>query len=162
MPLKKLFNKFSSYFSVEDNMTNNTSSQPEGGDSAESLNETAIEKLKAIIQEVTTEFPLFERAGFVVEEVQVEIGAVPKLMPRFKITRELSSQEQEDFLQEVADKKLIKFMLLSLFKASRMKNLIQDPGLEFCAIEIDLAAMPVVRGIYRLPPKSANIIRISP
>ncbi|WP_144391742.1 hypothetical protein [Pleionea sediminis] len=119
-----------------------------------------MEKLKAVIDEVTASFSLFEKAGFEVEEVQVEIGVAPKLMPRFKYVRDISPNEQEKLIAEAGDKKLVKFMLISLFKSAKLQKLIQDPKLEFYAIEIDLTAVPSVRGVFRSIKNSEKIIRI--
>jgi hypothetical protein len=125
------------------------------------LSELGMEKLKAVIAEVTSAFPLFERAGFSVEEVQVEIGLAPKLMPRFKHVRTLTPEEQTNILAEACDKRLVKFMLISLFKSVNMQNLIQDPKLQLHAIEIDLTAVPSVRGIFKTTHNSDNIIRFT-
>ena len=124
------------------------------------MGEMGMEKLKAVIDEVTSSFPLFEKAGFHVEEVQVEIGMTPKLMPRFKQVKEVSVSEQEALLQQAGEKKLVKFMLISLFKSSKMKNLITDPKLDFHGIEIDLTAVPSVRSIFRSAKNCDNVVRL--
>lgn len=155
MPFKSLFNKLS------DTFRSNSDATADPAAPNKMLGDLGMEKLKAVITEVTAAFPVFERAGFEVEEVQIEIGLAPKLMPRFKHTRTITPEEQEKLLAEVAHQKLVKFMLISLFKSIKMKSLIQDPKLEFHAIEIDLTAVPSVRGIFRSIQDSDKVVRLS-
>jgi hypothetical protein len=141
--LKSFFNK------ITDSLGLGSAEQQKSAEANPMFTELGMEKLKAVIAEVTSAFPLFERAGFAVEEVQVEIGLTPKLMPRFKHTHTLPQEVQQQLLAEASDKKLVKFMLISLFKSVNMQNLIQDPKLKLYGIEIDLTAVPSVRGIFR-------------
>jgi hypothetical protein len=163
--LKSFFNRFlSSRTAASHNSTDSSSDHSNTANSANSsspvMGEMGMEKLKAVIDEVTSSFPLFEKAGFHVEEVQVEIGMTPKLMPRFKQVKEVSVSEQEALLQQAGEKKLVKFMLISLFKSSKMKNLINDPKLDFHGIEIDLTAVPSVRSIFRSAKNCDNVVRL--
>lgn len=152
VPFKSLFQRLTGNSTTSSNAEQ---APPTGG-----FSELGVEKLKAVISEVTNAFPLFEKAGFEIEEVQVEIGIAPKLMPRFRHVKDISVSDQEAILEEVKDKQLIKFMLISLFKSSKMKNLIQDPKLNFHAIEIDLTAVPSVRGIFKAVTHSDRIVRL--
>jgi len=157
VPFKNLFDK------ISDTFRSNTAdpANPDEPGAGKMMGELGVEKLKSVIAEVTQAFPIFERAGYEVEEVQVEIGMMPKLMPRFRLVKEISVEEQQALLDEVSSKKLVKFMLISLFKSTKMKNLIQDPKLEFHAIEIDLTAVPSVRGVFRSIKNSENVIRLN-
>lgn len=157
MALKDLFNKISSQFKAE---PTEPSEQGHPDEAKKMWGELGADKLKAVISEVTAAFPLFEKAGYRIEEVQVEIGVMPKLMPRFSLVKEIDIAEQEALLKEAEDKKLVKFMLISLFKSTKMKNLIQDPKLEFHAIEIDLTAVPSVRGIFKSIENTDNVVRL--
>ncbi len=151
MPFKRLLNKL-------------FHSQPVQSETAEDkpvMGELGIEKLKSVIAEVSAAIPLFEKAGYEVEEIQVEIGMTPKLMPRFRVAREISVAEQQHMLEEAGERKLVKFILISLFKSTKMKNLIQDPKLEFHSIEIDLTAVPSVRGIFKTGKNTENVIRLN-
>ncbi len=156
MSFLNFFKNFSQRASASSNETTDSASHEQPKD----FTNMGMEKLKAVIDEVTASFSLFEKAGFEVEEVQVEIGVAPKLMPRFKYVRDISPNEQEKLIAEAGDKKLVKFMLISLFKSAKLQKLIQDPKLEFYAIEIDLTAVPSVRGVFRSIKNSEKIIRI--
>ncbi|MCO7224846.1 hypothetical protein [Pleionea sp. CnH1-48] len=160
MSLSRFFNKLTASFKSQAPTAEDDSPTQEQEIPASSPDQN-IGKIKSIIAEVTEAFPLFERAGFHVEELQVEVAVSSKLIPRFRVVREASEEEQAAFLAEVADKRLIQFMLISLFKATKMKNLIQDPMLQLCAIEIDLNDKPAVRAIYRSAPDTSNVIRLN-
>lgn len=153
MSFKSFFNRLTGQ--AQSTTDSEQSTAPSGG-----FGELGVEKLKAVINEVTAAFPLFERAGFAIDEVQVEIGLAPKLMPRFRHVKDISVEEQQAIIDEASSKQLIQFMLISLFKSSKMKNLIQDPKLDFHAIEIDLTATPSVRGIFKAVSHSERIVRI--
>ncbi|MEE4245849.1 MAG: hypothetical protein V2I33_10575 [Kangiellaceae bacterium] len=158
MPFKSIFNKITGRSEpAPDQATENNNAEPN-----KMLSDIGMDKLKSVIAEVTAAFPVFERAGFEIEEVQVEIGMVPKFMPRFRLVNEISVEEQQVLLDEVADKKLVKFMLISLFKSSKMQKLIQDPKLSFHAIEIDLTAVPSVRGVFKTVSNPEKVYRLNP
>ncbi len=154
MPFRNIFKHFSRKSKQEEPSHSESQEQPK------MFADLGMEKLKAVIDEVTSSFSIFEKAGFEVEEVQVEIGVAPKLIPRFKHLRDISITDQEALIEEAGDRKLVKFMLISLFKSSKMKKLIKDPKLEFHAIEIDLTAVPSVRGIFKAIRNSEKVIRI--
>ncbi len=154
MPFRNIFKHFSRKPKQEE------SSQSESQEQPKMFADLGMEKLKAVIDEVTSSFAIFEKAGFEVEEVQVEIGVAPKLIPRFKHLRDIPIADQEALIEEAGDRKLVKFMLISLFKSSKMQKLIKDPKLEFHAIEIDLTAVPSVRGIFKAIRNSEKVIRI--
>ncbi len=147
---KNLFNKITS-----SNSSSSNEQEPK------LISEVGVDKLKAIIAEVTAAFPIFEKAGFEIEELQIEVGLVPKFLPRFKQVKTISQQDQDAILQEVQNKKLVKFMLISLFKSTKMQSLIQDPKLEFYGLEIEVTAVPAVRGIFRSIKDSEKIVRLS-
>ncbi|NVJ62052.1 MAG: hypothetical protein HWE27_16800 [Gammaproteobacteria bacterium] len=156
MAIKSFINRILGNGSISESSTNDTS----GESSGPTLGDVGMDKLKAVIAEVTGAFPLFEKAGFEVEEVQVEIGLAPKLMPRFRHVKTIAPAEQEALIAEAGNKKLVKFMLISLFKSLKMNNLINDPKLDFHAIEIDLTAVPSVRGIFKAVSNSDKIVRL--
>ncbi|WP_444994372.1 hypothetical protein [Aliikangiella sp. IMCC44359] len=113
------------------------------------IGQLTTEKIKAIVAELTAETPLFEEAGFLMEQLEIEIGLIPKIVPQFTQTKEISPEEEANFLGQLNNKQLLKFVLQSLFKASRMKALLESTELYLYGIEISVSAPPSVKTIFK-------------
>ncbi len=162
MPTPNFFSRLKYLFNPPNQPEDSTkSTSDESSGNTPLFDELGVTKLKAVVSEIYDALPLFERAGFVVDELQLEIGVSSKFMPRFKIMYEVDDKTQQALIAEASDKKLIKFVLISLFKACHMQHLLKDPNLKFYAIEIDLTDVPAVRGIYKRVSNPDNIVSIT-
>ncbi|TQV86384.1 hypothetical protein [Aliikangiella coralliicola] len=126
------------------------SDQPESPASdTSSLTQLTTEKIKALIADLNNAQPIFTEAGFIMEQLDIEIGLIPKLTPHFRQLKEISKQEEDQLLNQLNDRRLIKFILISLFKSSRMKSLLENADMYFHGIEIDITATPSVRTVFK-------------
>ena len=106
-------------------------------------------KIKEVIISLNEAESIFERAGYHLQQMKVEFGNTPKLIPHFKQLNQIDEDEQDALLAEVEDKPLIRFVLISLFKSSQMQSLFDNSALYFYGMEIDISGSPCVRTIFK-------------
>ncbi len=127
-----------------DNNQPSTTPQPETA--SQTLD---TEKIKAIIAELNGADELFKEAGFVMQRLEIAIGLVSIITPCFTQTHLTSSEQEKQLLQQAGNKNITGFVLLSLFKSSRMKSLMDETPMEFHSIEIDITTSPLVKTIFK-------------
>jgi len=153
---------FSRFFSKDNKKTpaSDDASSNSGADSG-FANLTA-EKLKAIIVSLNEAEPVFAKAGYRIEQLDVEFGNNTKLTPHFKQLEAIDEQQQDALLATLADQQLIKFILISLNKSSRMQTLFENSDLYYYGMEIDISASPSVRTVFKRKDSMAEVIPIKP
>ena len=107
------------------------------------------DKIKAVVADLTGANQLFKEAGFLMEQLEIEVGSVPKIIPQFKQTKEISKEEENKILEQLVNRNMIKFVLISLFKSSKMKALMEGTELYFYGIEIEITSAPAVKTIFK-------------
>lgn len=120
------------------------------------------EKLKAIIAILNEAEPVFAKAGYRIEQLDVEFGNNTKLTPHFKQLKAIDVEQQEALLATLADQQLIKFILISLNKSGRMQSLFDNSDLYYHGMEIDISASPSVRTVFKRKDSMAEVIPIKP
>ena len=140
--LKGLFSKFNKKM-PENNVKHSVNTPNNSGTILSS------DKIKAVLADLTSANQLFKDAGFLMEQLEIEVGLVPKITPQFKQTKEISKEEENSILQELTDRNMIKFVLISLFKSSKMKALMKGTELYFYGIEIEITSAPAVKTIFK-------------
>jgi hypothetical protein len=106
-------------------------------------------KIKILIDELHEDLPIFERAGYKLHNLEVELGLSPKLIPYFKIEKHISEEEQKALLDEVKQKRIVHALLSSLFKSAYLQKVLRIGGLEFFGLKVELAAVPTVHLLFR-------------
>jgi hypothetical protein len=86
-----------------------------GGTSAE-LQDWSAGKLREALAEFANYLPVFREAGFEVPQVSVTLGLVPTLTATFAQVKVLKPEEQAAILKLHERKKVLSYMLRSLFK----------------------------------------------
>ena len=120
----------------------------------------SAEKLKSVIISLNNAEPIFQQAGYILEQLDVEFGKEPKLTPQFRQHSIVESQQQEQLLEQLADQQLIQFILISLFKSGRMQSLFDDSELYYYGMQIDISSVPSVRTIFRRKDAVAEVVPI--
>ena len=120
------------------------------------ITKLTTDKLKAIVADLTNAGPIFKEAGFIMEQLEVEVGLLPKIVPQFHQLKKIPKEDEEAVLQQLNDRKLLQFVLQSLFKSSRMEALLGSTDLGLHAIEIEISAPPSVRTIFKRKPSEAK------
>ena len=76
----------------------------------------STDKIREALAEFNSYFPVFHKAGFTVSEVRVEAGVFPSLTATFTQVKVITADEQADILREQRNKKILTYVLTSLFK----------------------------------------------
>lgn len=141
--LKKLIEQF---------RTSNEADPKEGASDSQGKTEPVVlstDKIKAIILELNNANQTFTEAGFIMEQLDVEIGLTSKLTPHFKQLHEISDTEEKHILSQVDDKSMIKFVLMSLFRSIKMRALFDNTDMYFFEVTIDIATEPTVKTCFK-------------
>lgn len=141
MMLKNLFKKKSSNDSSESNITSNTETETHG--------HLDSNKIKALVAELTQADELFKNAGFLFKQLEIEIGLSSKINCGFKQFKSFDSESENKILSQIDSKSIIYFVLLSLFKSTRMQSMLNDSELVFDGVEIEISNPPSVKTIFK-------------
>jgi hypothetical protein len=102
-------------------------------------------KIKEMLDELNSDLPIFEKAGYKLHSLEVEVGISPKLIPHFRVCEHITEEEQKAILEEVRHKRILHALLSSLFKSSYLKKVLRVGNLDFHGLRIELSAVPTVR-----------------
>lgn len=122
------------------------SSTSQGLDTDKNL---STDKIKAIVAQIHGHSNTFVSAGFVMEQLDIEIGLKSRITPHFKQTREISPEEQSALLEQTSDSSLIQFVLMSLFRSKKMEGLFENTEMSFHEVAIDITSEPCVRTTFK-------------
>ena len=115
------------------------------------FNETASNKVRAVIDDFIVSAPIIESAGFRIRDLEVELGIIPKLIPHFEKFKDTDDDHRQSIIEQVSDKRLLKLLLTALFKADNFQRSLNMGSMEFTGIEIEITAIPAVRLKYQNP-----------
>lgn len=152
---------FGRFFSKNAQEENTTTEAPPPDGSQNTLSNLSAEKLKSVIVSLNNAEPIFQAAGYIMEQLDVEFGSQPKLTPRFRQQAQINEAQQQEVLELVKEQQLIKFILISLFKSGRMQSLFEDSELYFYGMEIDISSIPSVRTVFRRKESIAEVIPLN-
>ena len=93
--------------------------------------------------------PVFERAGFAIQNFEIEIGLSPKMIPHFMITKHISEPEKRQLLNETRHQRVLHMILEALFKASYLSEHVRVGALKFQGLEVYVGAIPTVRLLFK-------------
>ena len=122
-------------------------------DSEFRINEAVSNKAHEIINDFIEAAPLIEAAGFRIRDLEVELSVIPKLVPHFEKVTDTDEITRIDILKQVEDKRIIRLLLKTLFKADNFQKTLKMGKLDFAGIEIEITAIPAVRLLYSNPNK---------
>lgn len=154
-----MFSRFFNKGRKKDQQNNQAASNTEPNSGFANL---TAEKLKAVIASLNEAEPIFTRAGYRMEQLDVEFGENTKLTPHFKQLEPINEQQLEILLAELKDQQLIKFIIISLNKSSRMQSLFKNSQLYYYGMEIDISSFPSVRTVFKRKENMAEVIPIMP
>ncbi len=153
---------FSRFFNKDAKKAPHTDDPSSKAESDGHLPSLSSNKLKAIISSLNEAEPIFTRAGYRMEQLDVEFGIEQKITPHFKQLEPVSQQQQDELLAELSDQQLIKFIIISLNKSGRMQSLFENSELYYYGVEINISSNPSVRTIFKRKDSMAEVIPIKP
>ncbi|MDC2963596.1 hypothetical protein OA067_01675 [Gammaproteobacteria bacterium] len=108
----------------------------------------ASEKIFALIEDFNQSLPVLSKAGYELEELELELGIPPKLIPHFKYDEEKDS-DVESLLNELQGNGLGINLMKALITAGRFQRKIKFKEMQFSHVEIELSVIPSVRLSYK-------------
>ena len=108
----------------------------------------ASEKIFALIEDFNQSLPVLSKAGYELEELELELGISPKLIPHFKYDEEKDSN-LESLQDELQENGLGTNLMKALLKAGQFQRKIKFKEMRFSHVEIELSVIPSVRLSYK-------------
>lgn len=113
------------------------------------LSDYAQRKVALAVNDFTKCLPLYERAGFTLRCLDLELGITPHLTPRFTIGTIPPQEERKKLLEDA--RKLgssASAVLTALFKAVELKHFLELGNLELVGLNVTLSTIPSVRLVF--------------
>ena len=112
------------------------------------LSDLGHRRVVELVEEFHSMLPVFEKAGFLLENFQIEVGLSPKFIPHFMVTHSVSDEEAQAALAELGNRRLLRTVMQALLKASYLRDHLTLGELEFVGLEVYVAAVPTVRLLF--------------
>ena len=122
---------------------------------AEVVSDKVTDSVNKVLDELNTATPSLKKAGYQLEEIEIEIGVPPKLIPRFSICQQQSDSNAQ-IAEELKTNRIGKNILKGLNAASSLQSKLKMSDMEFSHIEIEIGVVPTVKLRYRKLSKSEN------
>ncbi|WP_196138367.1 hypothetical protein [Aliikangiella sp. G2MR2-5] len=119
------------------------------------------DRIKAVISELNNSDALFKESGFMMEKLDVTVGAESKVIPHFKHYHSVTDEEQIAILSRIADNSIIKFVLMSLFRSVKMSSLFDNTEMYFHQVAIDISTSPVVTTTFKREHSSKDTYSVT-
>ena len=110
--------------------------------------EMATDKILSLVNDFNNALPVISKAGYTLEELEVEIGIPPKLIPHFRFD-EARVIDTENVLGELEGNTLGYSLMKALMKAGEFQGKLRFEEMKFHHLEIELSLIPVVRLSYK-------------
>ena len=119
--------------------------------------EAALDKILSLIDEFNNALPYLSAAGYTLDQLEVELGLPPKLIPHFAYAQD-SEVDSETALENLKNNRIGYNLLKILIMAGDYQSKFKFSQMSFCHLEIELSVIPTVRLRYKShQPKSHQI-----
>ena len=102
----------------------------------------------AVINDLNETLPHLAKAGYTMNELEIEVGVLPKLIPHFTVDK-MPVENTKQSLTDLEGNTVGYALLKALLKATDLQQKIVIDGMSFTRIEIELGLVPVVRLSYK-------------
>lgn len=113
------------------------------------LKELAQKKAKEMTDQLNSDLPVFEQAGFGLVRMDIEIGITPNVTAMFAIRSRLDEAQKNKQLKEVRSNRRLHTLLTLLFKSEALIDFVDIGELECYVIKITLGTRPTVTLVYQ-------------
>ena len=100
-----------------------------------------------VVSSLNDSLPHLAKAGYTMDELEIEIGVPPKLIPHFTVEGALV-ENAEQVLTDLEGNIIGSALLKALLKAAALQQKIVINGMSFSRVEIQLGLVPAVRLCY--------------
>ena len=101
-----------------------------------------------VVSSLNDSLPHLAKAGYTMEELEIELGVPPKLIPHFTVDGALV-ENAEQALIDLEGNIIGSALFKALLKATALQQKIVINGMSFSRIEIQLGLVPAVRLCYK-------------
>ena len=104
-----------------------------------------------VVSSLNDSLPHLAKAGYTMDELEIEIGVPPKLIPHFSVDGALveKAENAEQALTDLEGNIIGTTLFKALFKAATLQQKIVINGMSFSRLEIQLGLVPAVRLCYK-------------
>ena len=104
-----------------------------------------------VVSSLNDSLPHLAKAGYTMDELEIEIGVPPKLIPHFSVDGALveNAENAEQALTDLEGNIIGTTLFKALFKAATLQQKIVINGMSFSHLEIQLGLVPAVRLCYK-------------
>ena len=110
--------------------------------------EAALDKILSLIDEFNNALPYLSAAGYTLDQLEVELGLPPKLIPHFAYAQD-SEVDSETALENLKNNRIGYNLLKILIMAGDYQDKFKFSQMSFCHLEIELSVIPTVRLRYK-------------
>lgn len=143
-----------------DSLTRGRDSMVRGArNSVASLKDSGQRRLAETVTQFEDTVPIFARAGFLLERIEVDVGFQPKVIPHFRITGEATDGDRQAALKELKSHRTSKMVMESLIKAMALQDYLQGGAMEFVGLEVHMGTMPTVRLKFKVRNEADDLAK---
>ena len=104
-----------------------------------------------VVSSLNDSLPHLAKPGYTMDELEIEIGVPPKLIPHFSVDGALveNAENAEQALTDLEGNIIGTTLFKALFKAATLQQKIVINGMSFSRLEIQLGLVPAVRLCYK-------------
>ena len=102
----------------------------------------------AVVNDLNDALPHLSKAGYTMDELEIEVGIPPKLIPHFSVDETLA-ENTEQSLTDLEGNTVGYALFKALLKAAGLQQKIVINDMSFARIEIELGLIPAVRLSYK-------------
>ena len=122
--------------------------------SVSSLKDSGQRRLAETVTQFEDTVPIFAKAGFLLERIEVDVGFTPKVIPHFALSGEASEADRQAALKELKSHRTSRMVMESLIKATALQRFLQGGSMDFVGLEVHMGAMPTVRLKFKVRNES--------
>lgn len=105
-----------------------------------------VNKITELANNLNESLPILAEHGYVLNELEVEVGVIPKVVLNFNVpTEEITEEKKDEVLAELKNNKLATIVVNSLFQATKIQNYVKVGNLKFAEVEIEVSIPPIVK-----------------
>lgn len=104
--------------------------------------------VEMLMKDFNDALPHLKRAGYILIEMEVELGIPPKLIPHFYRDNDINMDLQKT-LAAIGDNNIGKALIIALNEASQLQKKIEVADMQFNYIEVELGPIPALKLQYK-------------
>jgi hypothetical protein len=101
-----------------------------------------------VVNNLNDSLPHLAKAGYTMDQLEIEIGVPPKLIPHFTFDKTLVENTGQ-VLTDLEGNAIGSALLKALLKSADLQEKIVINGMSFSRVEIELSLVPAVRLCYK-------------